>query len=218
MSGFISGFVSGFVCKTYLSTIILKTLYYFYDVKKKKDAINRIEFVCKIKGKYTDDIQPYWDYNREKKLIKIDLTRDLIEQFNTIINTEFTELFDLRDIAGERLITLFMDYFTEIGETYIYVNYTLNNKDYINVYRPGDTVSHTDFKYTKDKPKIICGYIKHSKIEYVTEYIRMYGNNDYITPEILVLGNDLLNPKDDKYTLNIIYPNGIKKYLYNEVI
>ena len=217
MISLVLGFVSGFVFKTYLSYIIINTLCLF-PVHKKKDKINRIEFVCKVNDGEEQFVQPYWNYNKSKKLIKIDLTAELRECFTSLNTVEFTELFDLKDTTGDRFITLFLDYFKDLGKTYIYANYTFNNKNYINVYRPGDVISHEDFKPTKNKfENIICSYVKNSKTQYITDYIKMYGNNEYLTPQIIIDGND--NLISEKYTLNIIYRDiGIKNYINDEVI
>ena len=218
MFKFISGFFVGFLFKKHLTYIITSTYCIWYDkFKNKVDKVTEVILVCK-----TDELvetQPYWEHNSDKQIVKIDLTKELKDYFNNSTgNTSFEELFNLKE-NDERLVTLYLPYFQEIGTCYLYVYYTINNKNYINVYSSGNIINSFDFKKVNGSNKfydIICSYVKTgcTKI-YITDYIKMYGNNTInLKPKLLFYEREL----DNNSELIILDKTGTKIYLNDEVI
>jgi hypothetical protein len=214
LSIFISGFVVGFLVKKHLNDIVYNIIYTIKKTAPPKDGITKITFVCKLRNNDPVQIQPYWKFFSEKRVIKIDLTSELIKYFNK--NITFNDIFELRDASGERLVTIYLPYFQDLGTVYLYFTYNSGYKEYINVYSPHDTI---DFKI-KNTSDCICSCIKYNgTTEYITEYYQKFCNTPgVLTPEMLLLNYNYIDINPELITLHNINTSGIKCYKFDEVI
>lgn len=214
----------------YSFKIACKTFFIRYIYRTKKTKTKTIDFVCKI----NDDIlfnnlfpnhkvQPSWDYFNDKKVIKIK-----IDQYDFNLNNPITfeDLFKITD-DDDYMISLDLPFFKNLGDVYIYINYTINDKKYINIYQPGDTVKKSDFILNKTPfaKNFITGHIKYKhqntdviKYKYITDYIKCYLNcPTKITPELIFLNYDNLNLDLSKIKTVIVNKNGsISEFLIND--
>jgi hypothetical protein len=191
-------------------------------------------------------VQPNWLYLDKKRVIKIDLGVEIVDFLNKQINTSECFEYPVQDFINikkekenedqedqkdqedqedqEYLVTLDTELFKSFGDNYIYINYTFNDVDYINIYSLDNTILSTHFQYiNKVKCYITCiiNYINDNYMNEhnITEYYNCYSNNDpFLTPKQILLNYDKLNENLENVTLKIIYPWNTYKYKMNEKI
>jgi len=176
------------------------------NIFKKKNKINKIYLIVKITNYEIFDetfmplpgvsrVQPHWEYFSDKGVIKIDLNQEIVDFLNhSTFNYTFDELFAIK-FDEDYLITIDKSCFTEFSNLILYVEYTLNNQDYINFYRETDTICSQDFttKNFKNQQIFNCkAYImsiKSNLLEIdITDYIKLFVNNKNEIPiEIFLL-------------------------------
>lgn len=238
MKEFIGGFITGILLKNHVIGLLQDTANLLYTIKDKLNTkknntnypITHMYFICKITNqKLFNDffpgnkIQPNWKYYSEKQSIKIELDESLVKYLNkTTFDLSFKELFELKE-NNERLITLYLPFFQDIGENYIYIDYLVDKQKFTNVYSVEQTLKYTDFllKETKLKEKysnFVCGTIKYKKSEntqseYISSYFRSFLNNEgSLTPELLLLHYNKLNIAE--YNISIL--NNKKLEIYSK--
>ena len=152
MKIFLTGVLTGILLKKKLVCIFTNgiNLYFssiFYKKKISKPFVTKTFLICKItdvdvfkelfpvlKNKNASRVQPMWDYYENKKVIKITLDTPFIDEY--ISYSEFLNVLD-----SEYDIPLFESF----SKLYIYVHYTINNKEYINVYSENSHINILDF-------------------------------------------------------------------------
>ena len=201
-------------------------------------SINTIDFVFKITDnnsfeeyfknneKNNITLQPLWDYYKNKKVIKIQLDQDFINYLNkNEYKISFHDFINLKN-ENEFYVTLDIPFFETFGDIYLYINYKINSKKYVNIYKPSDEIHSNDFlNIINSTDNIICSSFEYStptkvKFEYITNYLKMFLNNKTdVTPELLLLNYDKLDIPIDNIELNVItVQSENKKYLLNEIV
>ena len=203
-------------------------------------SISTIDFVFKITDnnsfeeyfknneKNNITLQPLWDYYKKKQVIKIQLDEDFINYLNkNEYKISFHDFINLKN-DNEFYVTLDIPFFEAFGDIYLYINYRINNKKYVNVYKPSDEIHSNDFLNiinNGEADNIICSSFEYStsakvKFEYMTNYLKMFFNNKrHITPELLLLNYDKLDIQVSDLKLNVITVHSEnKKYLLNEIV
>jgi hypothetical protein len=186
LNNFCSGFIAGIILKEKAGDLLLRgysrALLWYHTLKRKngplkpKSLINDIYVLCKIKDLKlfselfpNGEIQPQWDYYKGKNTIKIKVTNKLDDDIITC--EDFLENTGL-DIA----------LFRQFSELFVFVHYTVHEKEYINVYSVDDHIDIFDFKIKPIKfnyTNLICVSINvHGKYEYITKYFKMFLNNE----------------------------------------
>ena len=226
---FAYGFVFGFLLKDGINKCILdiltKSINIYHSHKKPKlNEINNICFICKItdtklfNSLFPDGkVQPYWDYYPETGVIKIKLDQDLVNFVNKIELSDPLVISTL--LSFSKYITIDYQFFQKMGDIFVYFEYHLDGKDYINVYTPCNEITNNHFTELNSRYEIpACVCFKYPDYtRYITNYYKKFINNFYpITPTHLVLFDNLLNKKDA--ILCIIDKKGISNILINEFI
>ena len=218
------GFLSGFLCKEY-SLKILRNFLTFINTSSKISKINQINnvyFICKITNKaaFNDyfpegTVQPYWEYYPENSTIKIKLDQDLVDYLNkTELDINVGSI-----LSFSKYITLDYAFFQKIGELYMYVCYTLNEKEYINVYTPCDKILSSHFKETnntRETPSVVClktnGFNK-----YITGLYKKFLNNPYNINAMHLILFDVISFSSNTI-LSILNKDKLCSFSINEVI
>jgi hypothetical protein len=162
-------------------------------------------------------IQPGWKYFNDKKVLKIEMEDNIINK--EIKEIKISDLFELKD-KDENIISLDIPFFETFGKVYIYFTYFVDSQKFINVYSSSMTISKNDFipKIIENK-NILCASLKYKdKTEYISNYLKLFYNNDVITPELILMNYDKLDIPIEETKLIIIKDKLIKEYAYNEVI
>jgi hypothetical protein len=234
MIKFFCGFISGFLLKDKTTCLVQNTFVnavkLYHHVKKNKVPEKekmKIFLVCKIndqnefdeifpklKNKSASRVQPMWDYYEQKGVIKIDLEEKINESIY------------YKDFLNKLDETYDIPFFQGFSELFIYVHYTIENKEYINVYDQNCFIDMNDFKLnntelSKKYNNIICATINYNqKMEYITKYFKMFLNNKIdITPELILLHYDNLDIHLSNNTnLQIVNSKIINISSLNEVI
>jgi len=179
----------------------------FLNFFKKPNKINKVELLVKIVDYEIFDevfmplpgvprVQPHWEYLSNKGTILIDLGEDIVDYLNNIPEYEFTfcDLFELRD-KRSHLISVDLNSFKGFGIFYMFIDYTMDNKNYINFYDETSTINSLDFTRKNFKNQEYTNsrfYIQSIKRfnydEDVTQFVKSLTNNPtLITPEIILL-------------------------------
>jgi len=179
----------------------------FLNFFKKHDQINRVELFIKIVDYEIFDqvfmplpgvprVQPHWDYYSNKGVISIDLGTDLVDYLNTVkdFRLTFDKIMDLRNTYGH-LVTIDHNIFKGFSVFYTVVHYTMDNRDYINMYDESSTMDSRDFirknfkniEYANCKA-FVQSMKRFSYIDNITDLVRSLSNNPTtITPELILL-------------------------------
>lgn len=131
--------------------------------------------------------QPSWDFYENKGIIKIE-----IDEIN---KNNYNEILDSTDLD--------IPFLKSFSEIFIYIHYKYEHKQYINVYKNGESINDDDFivKETELSKKYTNVYASFLDIygydHFITEYFKMFLNNkNEITPEILLNNYDKIdNPE-----------------------
>lgn len=193
----------------------------------KKDQISKIEFIVKITDEdlfreiFHNKLQPGWKYFNNKKVLKIEISDDIIDYLNK--NTiDYSNLFELKDSDNEHLISLNIPLFEKFGNVFLYFTYYIDSQKFINVYSDLTTISKNDFILIKPNNfnNILCTSIKYNnKIEYISNYFKLfYNNNTILTSELILMNYDKLNIDIENSKLIIIKDKSIKEYSYTDEI
>jgi len=190
-------------------------------------AINSVTFLCKITDHDAFDIlfptytniskvQPGWTYIPDKNVIKIDLGNEIVNYLNKVPFFEyfFEDFFSIQQ--EDYLIDIDYDIFKIIGESYIYIEYTMDNKSFINVYKKPNEILSTQFQYMNLHMQVDSASYCKSECK---KYINLFLNNDNdITPEDMFLYDDNIKNDLKENTLEIIKNSKKIKYNYNSPI
>ena len=104
-------------------------------------------------------VQPMWEYSQEKKCIKIKLEDTILT--NCLVE-QFLDTLDL-DIP----------FFESFCDLYLYIDYTINSKRYINVYQKGSTINLDDFKLHETELMVKYKFLLYAIVNksiYITRY------------------------------------------------
>ena len=222
MKEFIHGLITGFILKEKIVNVIGFVLSVKHSVFKKKNIVEHEEifFVCKITNRNLIkkiEIRPNWEYYPNKEVIRIPIDIPFNEFMESCNNSQVKDLlpFDI-------------NYFQLIGETYLFVNYLVDDKKYINVYSDTDSVNISDFKYNETDFRLksngtICYSLKNNnKLEYISNYIKMFYNStrsELLIPRILLYNYSVLDiDLESDINLNVVNSNGIITKSINEPI
>jgi hypothetical protein len=251
ISGIIIGFLLKDKIKELVGGIIYHTLNTFHKIKnngventlQEEGKIKDIFFISKITNqevfnenfknnvKNNVTLQPVWDFYERKNVIKIPLDQDFIKFLNTINDYEvsFQDFINIKN-KDEYYVTLDIPFFESFSDVYLYINYTIDDRNYTNVYNKNYNICSNDFKMNKNSFKtfynnIICSSFEYKKnnkvkIEYATNYAKMFTNNPdkvKITPEILIINYDKINVSLNEVKFKTITLNSEnKEYLIND--
>jgi len=229
----VTGFVTGILLKEHVGKFGkclfingVKIYHQFHKHSNKpKDKLLNVYLVSKITDYDTFDeefpvidnvqrVQPQWKYFDNKNVIKIKIHNpvfiDEVMNCNDFLNT--TDL----DIP----------FFKTFSELFVYVHYTVDDKEYINVYPEQSSINTFDFKIketelSKKYSSMICATInQNDKPIYITKYFKMFMNNKLpITTEMLLLNYDNFDaPLNNNINLqivntNIINTNSLKEFI-----
>ena len=220
MDKFIGGFFTGLILKNKVNLlskyILTRFIKLYHAIHKNKNAsvisndlITEISFICAVKNTELFDeyfsngkVQPYWDYFPTKKVIKIVLDKDVCTYFNYCIDDLNLTILDVLMIS-----TLDYPFFKELGDTFLYVNYKIDNHTYINVYNEVSVISSCDFEVNKtpiDFANTICCSVHYNKkTEYISNYFKSFFNQTKInlTPQIMLYNYDKLDIDNFKFVL-----------------
>jgi len=236
----LKGLILGFLLKEKIQEIftgvVFNGLNVFHGIKnrfsKKKlpnnSLIKTIHFVFKIEDEESFNeffknnennnitLQPIWEYYSNKRIIKIPLDDDFIDYLNSIsdYSIHFNDFMNLKK-KSEHYVTLDIPFFQTFGEVFLYVKYSVNDRNYINIYSDSDKICSDDFKIVNTEFKnfmenIICASVDYKKdskkkTEYITNYIKMFVNNTiHLTPELLLNNYDKLDVDLENTNFNII--------------
>jgi len=230
MHSFFRGILVGMFFKkkiiNILDTIIIKVLQIKNSIGNDNNQIsiineNKATLVIKLNTQLPMFLPPYWRCSKNK--IIIDLPNEIMD---VLFNSEkeeysFLELMETKNKIGEYIVTLDLQYLKTLGNLYLYLNYTYENRKYINVYSEYSIIKNSDFISSKEYvPDILSVSLKYNnnKTEYLTIHTNKFLRNEtIITPEILLLNYEPLesiNLEDSK--LFIVNTDGISKFLYKE--
>ena len=161
-------------------------------------------------------MQPIWEYYSNKRIIKIPLDDDFVDYLNSIsdYSIHFNDFMNLKR-KNEHYVTLDIPFFETFGEVFLYVKYSVNDRNYINIYSDFDKICSDDFKIVNTEFKnfmenIICASVDYKKdskkkTEYITNYTKMFVNNTiHLTPELLLNNYDKLDVDLENTNFNII--------------
>ena len=256
MKPMIKGLILGFLLKEKIQEIfngiVFNGLNIFHGIKNRlskqgklpnNSLIKNIYFVFKITDeesfneyfknneKNNITLQPIWEYYSNKRIIKIPLDDDFVDYLNSIsdYSIHFNDFVNIKS-KSEYYVTLDIPFFETFGEVFLYVKYSVNDRNYINIYSGSDTICSDDFKivntdFKKFMENIICASVEYKKdskkkIEYITNYIKMFVNNiTDLTPELLLNNYDKLDVDLDTTNLSIItLSSENKKFSSNEFL
>lgn len=189
-------FCAGMIFKNKICDMLTKSIFSLLSLRKNKIPIEtnkKVTLIAKIKDQALFDeyfpilptkfrTQPQWDYNHLKNIIKIELEQPITEG----LCMDYLNLTDI-DIP----------FFETFCELYVYTHYTYELKNYINVYKPTDIISNSDFVvsetelFKKYRSLICVTFQMDNKQMYITKYFKMFLNNKKnVTPETLLMYND----------------------------
>jgi len=235
---FAKGFVLGFLINDMFNKI--QTIKKNKTQQKNNCSIKSIHFISHIKDHtlfndtfpdYTNvyKVQPGWNYFNKKNSIKINLGNEIVNYLNTYLSVddsfEFTydQLFNLKEF-GNFLIDIDINLFKIFGDGYIYINYLIDNKEFINVYTQHDEILSSQFQYytfqSNELVKVLLTDTNYQdQKEDITEYYKMFLNNDaWLTPEQILLNYDSLNKNIEETKLKINYRWKTEIYSFDEKI
>jgi hypothetical protein len=197
--------------------------------------IKKIELLVHIKNKEifneffpdipnTPKVHPYWNYTRKKDVIKIDLYEEIVHYLNKEKTFEYSvdDIFEIKQYQ-EYMIGNHLDFFKKFGNTFLYITYVMNGKEYINFYPDDSIIMSTQFSY-KNYKRISSIY---TKVKYkengklvsndITDLVQSFSNNDDpITPEMILLYDDSINEDLNKIIFKNVYNWGSKYYSLKE--
>ena len=256
MKPMLKGIILGFLLKEKIQEIftgvVFNGLNLFHGIKNRlskqgelpnNSLIKNIHFVFKITDEESFNeyfknnekniitLQPIWEYYANKRVIKIPLDDYFIDYLNSISDYSilFNDFMDLKR-KSEHYVTIDIPFFEKFGEVFLYVKYSVNDRNYINIYSNSDKICSDDFKIVNTEFKnfmenIICASVEYKKdskkkTEYITNYIKMFVNNtNDLTPELLLNNYDKLDVDLDSINLNIItLSSENKKFSSNEFL
>ena len=220
------GFVAGILLKNSVlnvSTFTLeKVISLYHNTFKVKvyKKNSRIYIICKITNNFIFEenfpilktkyrTQPTWEFYEKKGVIKIEIDNFLIN--GTICYEDFLNS-----------TTLDIPFFETFSDISIYIHYTINENEYINVYKPGSFINSNDFVLEESELKkkyndLICATINNNKPEYITKYFKKYLNNkNDVTFESLLLNYD--KDIDINLKLTLVSTKNINKLSLSETI
>jgi hypothetical protein len=206
MIKYLLSFASGFLFKTYLAKIALKfikVLLFFKPV----DGEYKFMVVCKV-NKPPPKNETFWEYFSNKKVIKF----QIFDDSDFFIKNREVEVQEIYDWTGVNL-----EYFKKAGDVYLYVYYPGG----INVYSDSDTITPIDFDTTNNRFKdVVCCSVSSpgSENRYITNYLKLYGNNKKLTPELILLNYDNFDEPLIDTNIKIINSKECKEYQINEQI
>ena len=130
---------------------------FFYKKKKEEVKLNSIYLVVQITDEivfnelFPDNgnapkVQPSWEYFDKKRVIKIDLGTDITNFLNKNDSFEYSlnTFFELKE-NDEYLIDIDIETFKKFGDIFVYINYNLDNNEYINVYSKNEIIFSKHF-------------------------------------------------------------------------
>ncbi len=240
---FSQGFALGYLLSEFMNKLKPQKSLVEHKKEKYNDlCIKKMDFICKITDNEMFNIifpeydnvpkvQPGWTYHPDKQVIKIDLNQEIVEYLNSleIFEYNFDELFLIKQTKQEQeqkqednyLIDIDYELFKSIGNCYIYIEYTINNKDYINVYKKGNEILSTQFEYlnnNKETKFVIYSKNKDTPND-ITDYFNKFINNDIIlTPEEILIYDDTITHNLEQTTIEIIEYSTISKYTHSSPI
>jgi len=190
--------------------------------------IQSVYFVCEITDfdmfntlfpdyPNTHKVQPGWIY--KNGTIKINL--DIANYLNSLGFFEYfyNDFFNIKK-NGEYCIDIDVELFKQFGNTYIYIEYFLNKRHFINVYTYGDEILSTEFQYTNSNSNSNSNfyYLMYEDKEIdITEYFCLFLNNDKpLTLKKILLYYDCENR--EKLVLKVYSQKNYKIIEYNELI
>jgi len=256
MKPMIKGLILGFLLKEKIQEIfngiVFNGLNIFHGIKNRfskqgelpnNSLIKNIYFVFKITDEESFDeyfkkneknnitLQPIWEYYSNKRIIKIPLDDDFVDYLNGIsdYSIHFNDFVNIKS-KSEYYVTLDIPFFQTFGEVFLYVKYSIDDRNYINIYSDSDKICSDDFKIVNTDFKnfmenIICASVEYKKdskkkTEYITNYIKMFVNNTiHLTPELLLNNYDKLDVDLNSTNLNIItLSSENKKFSSNEFL
>jgi hypothetical protein len=168
---------------------MLGYIYSFFSDEQQR----KVFLVCKItnenvfneyfpKLNIQSRVQPSWEYDEHKKIIKIKL--EDVSFKNGVLEQDDIDI----------------PFFEQFCTTYIYVHYYIHNIEYINVYHYKSFIDENDFKTknTHEKYKNLDRIILLEKYdESFTEYFKKFLNNTSpITYEMVLLYYDKIHTLD----------------------
>ncbi len=234
MNNFQRGFILGVVLSKNVfkvaTLIVNRTLEYYYNnedskVRYRPDGISDITFVCKVKNeeKFLEifpesKVQPYWDYCKEKKTIKIKMDSVFIEHLKTLTDVPqtFEQLFNSMDIHKEHFVTLDLDFFRNLGDCTFYIDYYIDSVKYVTFCN--DSVEYTSNNLiVRDNPEFICASIKvGTSTFYMSKEYKYFQGHQGLTPNIVLDYTEHKLKSMDK--LIILNKKGPKDYLPEQLI
>lgn len=222
---FYTGFLAGVLLKDKVFGILGRgvsrgiSIYHKFHKPKIKQKNKKAYLVCKITchelfNEYfpvrctKSRVQPHWEYNSSKEVIKIGL-EDLDFECGVI---------DLLDNAG-----IDIDFFESFCDLSVYVHYFHENSEYINIYNIYQTITQEDFnlnetELSKKYKNIVCAtFNMDGRTIYLTKYFKKFLNNTSdITINQMLIYNDEINIL--KGDLQIVDNQIVKIYSINEKI
>ena len=185
------------------------------------DKIYKVNFVVKITDQplfeeiFNGKFQPGWKYFNHKKVLKIEIP----DKINIPNEMKVSDLFELKE-NDEHVITLDVPLFETFGKIYLYFTYFIDSQKFINVYTLDNIISKNDFVPKIMSKNILCASVKckNSKIEYISNYLKLFYNNQTITPEMVLLNYDKLNIDINESKLLVIRDKSIREYSHDEII
>jgi hypothetical protein len=204
MKGFIAGVLTGVLVKDRLCNWVFKLLEAKASLHKPRNKC-KIFVLAKIADKIIFDemfpvlptkfrTQPHWDFYENKHIIKIPVDEP--------VNFEKEITFDDFLINNT---TLDIEFFKEFSELSVYIHYTIDNKEYINVYTKDSVIKSQDFvlndtTLSQKYNRVVCATFQiNGKEMYITNYFKKFLNNTCpIRTEHLLLYYDALDRVDAK--------------------
>jgi len=233
MHKFLGGFLAGILLKNkicwLLKTGIANGSRMYHSIHKKKNVkidkvVQKISFVCALKNHElfkerfpVGKVQPHWEYFSNKNVIKIVLDDDVINYFN--FSLEDLNL-SLEDVV--MMSTLDYKFFKELGDTYLYIDYVLNENKYTNVYNELSTITKinvlNESSLKNNFNDVICASLCYdNKTEYISSYFKsFFNNNDFvkITPNVIMYNYNKINTLN--FSLQLINNKSIVEKKPNE--
>ena len=185
--------VDNYLKRTNFYYKILTDIFFFQNQELiHKNGIDKVYLICKPKDECFDEPLNNQEstYFKNKNVIKVLLDNELINYLNYEIeySYSFDELLNVCDVNNDFIIIQDIPYFQSIGDIYLYFEYYINNRKYINVYNSNNIIDYRDFLVVKniDNP-LIKAYIEKSHGINLTNELRMFENNKYQTNYEMVL-------------------------------
>jgi hypothetical protein len=231
MNNFVKGFILGVLLKKHfvngIQNVILEGCNIAHKLKLlhiKKDSqnVNKsfLLFFINNETLFRENfpygkLQPGWEYNELNKYIKIDLDdafMDYVDKNNLFI--------EVNQLLLEQ-VTLDIPFFETFSTPILYVQYSLDDKKYINCYNMDSVLGYLDFTTENEIiNNIICVTLqKDQKNEYVTKHFSKFLNNGTSSGRILfkhVFGLLDLQYPITEYKVHIVKNNTILLYEMND--